>query len=203
MRCDVALAVLLLASISGRMALAEVIYGPIVNPTNGNEYYLLDKSIWIDSELEAMALGGHLATINDMEENAWLFDTFAAVAMAEAMRVGDADKVCLWIGFTDYENEGIYSWISGDPTIYTNWSGREPGNNADDEDFAAMLVNYFGQPGTWHDVVGNFRFGDDTYGVVEVVAPEVVPEPSTWALAVVGLVFVLILTVRRTSSIAT
>ena len=58
-------------------ALATPISGPIVDPANGHTYYLLEKTTWVAAEAEAVALGGHLATVNDAAEDAWLFATFA------------------------------------------------------------------------------------------------------------------------------
>ena len=69
-----ALAVLSLATVPG--ARAAVLAGPITNVA-GHIYYLLTPATWTQSENEAIALGGHLVTINDDAENDWVYDTFS------------------------------------------------------------------------------------------------------------------------------
>ncbi len=54
-----------------------VIGGPVTNSANGHVYYLLAQTNWTAAEAEAVALGGHLVTINDAEENAWVHQTFS------------------------------------------------------------------------------------------------------------------------------
>ena len=45
------------------LALASPVVGPITNPANGHDYYLLEASTWTAAEAEAVSLGGHLVTI--------------------------------------------------------------------------------------------------------------------------------------------
>jgi hypothetical protein len=40
---------------------------------NGHTYYLLETSNWMDAESQAIALGGHLATVSSKSENDWIF----------------------------------------------------------------------------------------------------------------------------------
>jgi len=56
-------------------AFAEVIDSQVW-PENGHTYHLLELATWSDSEAEAVALGGHLATINDQAEQDWIWNTF-------------------------------------------------------------------------------------------------------------------------------
>lgn len=46
-----------------------------------------------------------------------------------------------WIGFTDRDTEGVFTWASGEPVSFTNWAPGEP-NNAGDEDFGLLNYHY-------------------------------------------------------------
>src|SRR5208283_819999 len=48
----------------------------IINPNNGHTYLLLSQGNWTDSEAEAVALGGHLATIRNQAEEDFVSDFF-------------------------------------------------------------------------------------------------------------------------------
>lgn len=173
--------VFIIVVVSGSIAQAAILAGPVINPTNGHSYYLLEQDTWTNSEAEAVTLGGHLATINDATENQWVFDTFAGF--------GSIDRN-LWIGLTDASKEGAFTWISGEPVDYLNWAPAQPNEFVSGQDYVHMFKpNTSGAnsvSGAWNDEVniGGAGTGDSTipYGVVEVV-----PEPSTALLALTGL----------------
>ena len=64
-----------------------------------------------------MALGGHLATINDEQENQWIAERFG--------EVGDVSRA-LWIGLRDAGSQGVYTWICGEPLDFQFWWPGEP-----------------------------------------------------------------------------
>src|SRR6266516_6318553 len=97
-------------------ARADILAGPVINPANGDAYYLLSQNTWSNAEAEAVSLGGHLATIRNAEEDRWVYSTFSGFGAA------------LWIGLTDRENVFQFTWVSGEPVSYTNWSGGQPDN---------------------------------------------------------------------------
>jgi len=163
------------------VAQASSIGTGVFNPANGHTYVLLDKSAWTAAESQAVALGGHLVSINNAAENQFLLDNFCN---------GADSKRVLWIGLTDDGTEGHFRWTSGEPVTYTNWFTGEPNNHATGggaENFVSFNWN-FALPeatastprGTWNDDIdiGHQDSSKPTTpgpfnGVVELV-----PEPA-------------------------
>ena len=71
------LAVLLLTALTPRAG-ADILAGPITNPNNGHDYYLLTPNTWSASEAEAETLGGTLAVIQNDAEQEWVFSKFGS-----------------------------------------------------------------------------------------------------------------------------
>ena len=130
----------------------------------GKTYHLLDVASPPEWFARAEALGGHMVTVDDAAENAFLLDTFGPVAVAAY-----PGEPLLWlgIGLNDVAVEGDFVWHDGGGSPYRNWEPGQPGGHHADEDYVGMAVN-FGVPGQWHDVVTDDRFGDVGLGVVEV-----------------------------------
>ncbi len=135
--------------LASNLASAVPILGPITNPANGHDYYLLEASTWTAAEAEAVSLGGHLVTINDAAEDDWLYTT----------ELGSAAH--RWIGFTDAGHEGNWVWISGESVTYTDWLPGEPSGGGT-ENYAEWDHN------GWNDVP-NDGWGVPHQGIVEVV----------------------------------
>ncbi len=152
-----------------RSSLALVLAGPIVNSANSHQYYLLDKASWAAAEAEAITLGGHLVTINDQDEQDWVWSTFGI-----SSGFGSDN---LWIGMNDVVAEGSFVWTSGEPVTYTAWWPGEPNNYSAGEDWGAMWSSLGGK---WNDV-GPATTPETGYRAVV----EVIPEPSAGLL--VGL----------------
>ncbi len=141
----------------------SILAGPTVNPANNHVYYLLDMTSWTSSEAEAVSLGGHLATINDAAENAWVLNTFGPLVSRS-----------LWIGFNDVAVEGTFEWTSGEAVTYTNWNTGEPNNGGSvvgNEDYTAILGMSSPYPGYWNDTINVSGNGIGEYGVVEIPEP--------------------------------
>ena len=91
---------------------------PRVWSYGGRFYQVTDSSLsWADAEVLAQSLGGHVVTINDAAEQAWVHATFS--------RFGS-----LWIGMTDQVVEGTWVWGSGEAVSYTNWASGQPQSNS-------------------------------------------------------------------------
>jgi hypothetical protein len=134
---------------------------------------------WLQAESEAVAVGGHLVTINDASEQELLMQLFGSVED-------------YWIGFTDQAVEGTWVWSSGEPVTYTNWALGEP-NNSNDEDFAVMNWTPTAQVGNWNDLP-NSGFSFASRGIIEIP----VPEPTCCALGALGICGLCVIRRRRT-----
>ena len=132
-----------------------------VNPDNNKTYHLLSASSWEDAAFKARSLDGYLATIDDSEENTWVFDTFASF---------DDQSRHLWIGLNDVQDEGIYRWHDGTPFLYRNWGVEQP-TGSEDSDYVHIASTNMGNimPQTWNDLENNPEYFP-VYGVVEVGA---------------------------------
>jgi large repetitive protein len=117
----------------------------------GHWYTLSNASSWSGAEAEAVALGGHLATVSDAGEQQWLSDAFG--------RFGAS-----WIGLSDQAVEGTFSWSSGAATSYTNWAPGQP-NNANTGSNDAVYLNP--GDGLWY-VTSDTALGSGGRGIIEL-----------------------------------
>jgi hypothetical protein len=100
-----------------------VVTGSMTNLPNGHKYLLLEAATWNSSEAAAVALGGHLVTMNSQDENSWVYDTFASFG-------GVARD--LWVGLYLPDPQGAsvdrlirrtqFVWISGQPVTDQEWA---------------------------------------------------------------------------------
>ncbi len=114
--------------------------GPFLNPETGHYYYLLGQTDWITSEFWANALGGHLAEVDDANEEAWIYDNFAQFGLTNHT---------MWIGLTNGPLSTNFVWSTGNSNIvYTNWAFGEP-TNCPGSGFVAILGPTNVLPGLW------------------------------------------------------
>lgn len=69
-----------------------------------------------DARNDCQSGGGHLVTLNDSQENAFVTNLVSEV---------------VWIGATDGKGDsdsglGQYGWVTGEPWAFTNWAPGEP-----------------------------------------------------------------------------
>ena len=130
-----------------------------VNPANNHTYHLLSASSWSDAASVARSLDGFLVTIDDADEDQWLFDTFA---------VNNGTTRHLWTGLSDSQNEGDFRWHDGTPFLYRNWGEGQPGDG-DDEDYIHITGTNMGsiEPASWNDLENDPQYFP-VYGVVEI-----------------------------------
>jgi len=101
---------------------------------NESAYIVVEGPTWEEAQANAQLLGGHLVTINDALENSFVHDIVLS------------RNEWLWIGFTDANSEGTWSWASGEPVTFTSWQGY-PNNAWGGQDYAVMYGD-----GNWDDV---------------------------------------------------
>ncbi|MBI1825990.1 MAG: hypothetical protein HY287_12855 [Planctomycetes bacterium] len=147
---------------------------------NGHWYDLTPAGLtWTQAEQAAVAMGGHLVTINDAAENAWLLSKY------------DIPSDIIWIGLHQPpgspEPGGGWVWTDGQTPQsigYVNWAPPQPDNNLGIEDSAQM---YATQPavegGTWNDLPGTFT----GMGLVEREFDPAVPAVSHLGLLVLTM----------------
>ncbi|MCL5096551.1 MAG: FG-GAP-like repeat-containing protein [Candidatus Omnitrophica bacterium] len=115
---------------------------------DGHSYLLTDSSTsWQNAEAAALSLGGHLAAINSSLENGFLDQTFSGYGE-------------LWIGLNMFAG-GAWSWSSGDPVTYLNWTGGVPNNSNGSELGVKMRTD-----GAWDDVA----YWTSLRGIIEVAS---------------------------------
>jgi hypothetical protein len=156
----------------------------------GGHYYALIESLegWQKAEELSKIQRGHLVTINDQPENAWLMNTLGNTVK------NYPSPANLWIGL--YQLEGAeepnngFVWSSEQNPIYRNWYGGEPNNtsgSSGNEKYVEMYINQFW--GTWNDVLEYEPTTGDfvrRYGIIERNSSPV-PLPSAVLLLGSGL----------------
>jgi len=113
--------------------------GPFLNRATGHYYYLLGQTNWTTSERWATNMGGHLVTINDANDQNWVFYTFAAFG---------GTNCNLWIGYNDAAVPGNFVWTSGETTPYANWLTGQPAD-CNGNHYAVMLGATNTEAGLW------------------------------------------------------
>lgn len=165
------------------MSSSAFAYDWIQNPTNGHIYAVIDGFPWEQAEANAVALGGHLVTINDYEENQWVLYNV----------VQPATSAPVWIGFHQLpgsiEPGGGWVWVSGESVTYTNWAPGEPNQYQGLTEDWVEMYSMDTPRGYWNDV--NLTMMRARSGAVEVV-----PESSS-VLALCGGVIGLLAFRRR------
>jgi hypothetical protein len=124
---------------------AEIIAGPMTNPANGHEYYLLAPGNWTAAEREAENLGGTLAIIRNDAEQKWVFASFG--------HDGDKER-SLWIGLHRLYPGGSFVWVDGSPMDYVNWHSGQPDNGGGNENCVHLWAEG-NSSGLWNDAAEN------------------------------------------------
>ena len=137
---------------------------------NGHIYMFITTGRWTDAEAQAVALGGHLATIRNKEEEDWIYNVFAFYG-----RLGGGN---LWIGLNDVQTPGQFVWASGEPVTYTHWGAGQPSGGLPIGHYVAInsyITPYGGFVYSWANWIDFGDFGNPYTtpfnGIVEIIPP--------------------------------
>lgn len=148
---------------------SALVQWPVDEGGNGHWYGLTSHvGNWDGAEAEAIASGGHLASITSFEENAFI----SALATAPS----SGATFATWLGLRRIDASQPWTWSDRSATTYFNWTAGEPNNATGNEFFGWMYTPSIG--GVWND---HNQTRHALRGMIEVV-------PAPGAMALLGLV---------------
>jgi gliding motility-associated-like protein len=131
---------------------------------NGHHYYVFrTASTWTKAETDALAVGGHLAVVNDVLENDFIQND------------PNLANTNLWLGL--YRTGGVgtpYVWVNCDTLTYTNWSNatNSPTNGANENYVYFRGVSSCADIAQWKNTDENASLADpcesNIFGLVEI-----------------------------------
>ncbi len=104
-----------------------------------------EANSWEEARDYCLSIGGHLATLTSREENDYVFRMITEAGIWSA-----------YFGFSDSVEEGVWTWVTGEPISFLNWAPGEP-NGYGGENYGM----FYGElsDGTWND--GSFSGVED------------------------------------------
>jgi hypothetical protein len=101
---------------------------------NNREYLAVSSSASIsDARSDCESRGAHLVTITSSGENSFVTSLVPGTHA--------------WIGLSDSDAEGTWTWSTGEALSYSNWNTGEPNDAAPGEDYAEITSS-----GRWNDL---------------------------------------------------
>ena len=130
----------------------------------------LDDAIQLAATTAWLGQPGYVVSVLSEAEKDFLVSTFGSGTL-------------YLIGYTDRVEEGVWRWVSGEPSGYEFWASGEP-NNHNDEDLAAMNWQHEVQPepqppGAWNDLPGWGGYAIFEYGCDLSVSVDIKPGSDT------------------------
>jgi hypothetical protein len=152
-----------------RPAAAELVQWRVEDGGNGHWYGLtVSVGSWDSAEAEAIALGGHLASITSSAENIFV----------STLATSSGSTFASWLGLRRTNSGSPWYWSDGSATSYFNWAPGEPNNAGGAEFYGWMYTPSAG--GAWND---HNQTDFALRGVIEVV-----PAPAAFAVLLPSLV---------------
>ena len=106
-------------------------------------YHVSEQRLdWLSSQEYCWSRGGHLAEFSSLEEENTV-DAFLS------------EDELYWIGLTDVDVEGTWTWGSGQEPSYTNWEPSEPNGGSGQNCVMKWFTGYAGQ---WNDYYCKYDF---------------------------------------------
>jgi len=114
----------------------------------GHRYQLVKEKLkWNNAKARAEAMGGHLATITNKEENEWVWGQLVS-KLRKTDADGDGDR-CFIGGFKRESPDAVWEWVSTDePFSVQPWMDDFPNDNDIGEKAIAMISGK-----RWDDVI--------------------------------------------------
>ena len=146
---------------------------------NGHTYHILTsdelgstaEERWENAKIHCANLGGHLAIIDDANENSALFSYLQSIGVNNA-----------YFGLSDAAQEGTWTWVDGTPLTYSNWgtgasNGDEP-NGYTYENYGMFYSSYTN--GEWNDgdFIDSWTLNGGSVFICEVDGVEPVVTPA-------------------------
>ena len=177
-----------------------VLAAPVQWLGNGHWYDLVldNSSSWDQADAIAASRGGYLATITSSGEQSFIESMLSASACPSGG---------YWIGLR-WITPNVFGWANGEALSYTHWGSDEPNNGWGYPEDRGQINwtsdadsqrNLYYQRGTWNDIRNLGWSVDDipppASGVYDIPRTgfiiEMVPEPATTALTLVGLALLI------------
>ena len=100
---------------------------------NGHSYYMSNIALNpVEANKAAFAIGGHLITIENQEENDFIRDN-------SILKTNVVEGI--WIGLNDTLTQGDFKWVTGEPFVFNNWKSSPSGNDGS-EDWVEFYINW-------------------------------------------------------------
>jgi len=144
--------------VSSSMA-ADAVQWRVADGGNGHWYEIRsDGGSWTSARASCDAAGGHLATVGNAAENAFIWNALGSSGFypCHAMLGGYQDP-----RVDDYsEPSGGWRWVTGEPMTYTAWYAGEPNNGAGGRSESFIAFREFNCDGTWNDIPDEYSSSD-------------------------------------------
>ncbi|MDB6018143.1 MAG: hypothetical protein JWR19_2632 [Pedosphaera sp.] len=133
---------------------------PVASGGNGHFYQPIlapNGIIWGDAEAAAVAKGGYLVTITSSNENTFVFNMITNHLDYWNLSLGPIELLGPWIGGIQppgsVEPAGGWSWITGEPFVYTNWGPGQPNDDVPGDQNRIQIFSLSGHPDSvWNDL---------------------------------------------------
>ncbi len=126
----------------------------VIDTNTGHKYIYFNATVsWSDAKDYSDEIGGYLATITSKSEN----DLIASLLESDSR---------VWLGGSDANEEGTWTWVTGEPFNYNNWADSEPSNSSGCEHY----MEYWVEKSGWNDAPD--YSGNNTGFVVETQLEE-------------------------------